>query len=296
MKAKWLVELDLFTDIEADLIEAIKKSGREVKTLRDVSHDKLLDKCSKYFSNEDCVVFYGSINFGRRLQKMPWAPGVYLDEHKYQCTSYYPIFGDELVHSNYIMMPFGDLLRRKEFLFEFFGDKLFIRPNSGFKQFTGSIFSCDNFDYAMSIANYHQNIDEDLLIVVSDVKDFIREWRFVIVNGEVVSGSLYRDWTKGAEDIYPGTTTKDIVLLNSKGIKEYCQDDNAFNYAKKVASLYNPESAWTLDVAQVSDNEYKVIEIGCFSCADMYKNDITSVVNSVSKAAEQEWNNYFNIY
>jgi len=292
MKAKWLVELDLFTDTEEELIKAIKKSGREVKTLQYIPFDdNLVGRCSEGYEENDCVVFYGSLNFGRKLRKTSWIPGVYLKEKEYECTSYYPVFGDELIHSNYIMMPYGDLHRRKDFLFEHFGEELFIRPNSGFKNFTGTLVNRYNFDDTIQLCCFY-DVEPDLLVIVSDVKDFQKEWRFVIVNGEVISGSLYRDWTIGPEILSPGSKTRDLVLLNSKSVKEYCTDENAFKYAEKVSKMYSPDTAWTIDIALTSDNEYKTIEIGCFSCAGLYGNDLDKIVEKVSESAENEWIEY----
>ena len=58
MKAKWLVELDLFTDTELDLIEAIKKSGREVKTLKYIPFDdNLVSNIEKDYEKDAFINF-----------------------------------------------------------------------------------------------------------------------------------------------------------------------------------------------------------------------------------------------
>ena len=292
MRAKWLLELDLFTDTELGLIDAIKRSGREVKTMKYVPFDdKLVERISEDYEEEDCVVFYGSLNLGRKIMKQAdFIPGVYLKEKNYECTSYYPVFGDELLHNSYLMMPYGDLLRRKNELYDIFGTTLFIRPNSGFKEFTGTVLEYDNFEDGVELAGFY-DVEPDLLVLVSDAKHIQKEWRFVVVNNEVVSGSLYRVWTIG-QDKY-SDSTRDYVLLNSKKVDEYCTDEKAFEYARKVAKMYNPDTAWTIDITLTGDGEYKVIEIGCFSCAGMYANDLDDIVEKVSEAAEQEWNIFF---
>lgn len=234
------------------------------------------------------------MNFGRKLKKLSWVPGVYLDEKKYECTSYYPVFGEELLHSDYIMLPYGELMRRKDQLFFYFDkyDDIFIRPNSGFKQFAGTVLDQTRFEDGVKLAGFY-DVEPELLVVVSGAKEIQKEWRFVIVNQEVVSGSLYRDWTIGPETLSSGTVTKDLILLNSKSVSEICTDENALEYAKKVAKMYNPEPAWTLDVALKNDGDYKIIEIGCFSCAGMYGNDLSKVVKTVTDAAVTEWKTYF---
>lgn len=293
MKAQWLIESGLFEDTERKLIKSLEENGYVYRLLKYIPFDEdLVKRVEEMFEKESCVVFYGSLNLGRKLRKCSFVPGVYLDDKKYECTSYYPVLGDELLHSSYMMLPYGDIKRRKDELFELYGDVIFIRPNSGYKQFTGNILDRDNFNYGLDLAGFY-DVEPDLLCVISNAKNIKKEWRFVIVNGKAISGSLYRDWTKGPDKIANGTTTQDLVLLGSKSVNEYCDDEDAFEYANKIAKMYNPESAWTLDVTLTKDGEYKVIEIGCFSCAGMYGNDINKIIDEVSKAALSDWKEYF---
>lgn len=301
MKAQWLIELGLFTDTEDRLIDAIKRSGREYKTLKYIPFDEdLIDRCNKLYHPDDCVIFYGSLNFGRKIMRgTKWVPGIYLKEKEYECTSYYPAFGINLLHNQYIMLPYGELIRMKHHIFWdgtwYNGthnvDKVFIRPNSGYKQFTGMVLDSDSYEEGVKLAGFY-DVEPNLLCVASYAKDIKKEWRFVIVNQEAICGSLYRDWTIGPDTIIPGTTTRDLVLMNSKSVTEPCTDDKAFAFANEMAKLYNPDTCWTIDIALTSEDRYKVIEIGCFSCAGMYGNDLDIIVNKVSEAAEKEWNEY----
>ena len=59
--------------------------------------------------------------------------------------------------------------------------------------------------------------------------------------------------------------------------------------AQEAANLYNPDRCWTIDVAKTEFGTYKVLEIGCFSCAGLYGNNLEKVVKAVSLAALDEW-------
>jgi len=289
MKVKWLLEKELF-DTETVMVEAIKRSGNEVKLISfNVTDD--ISKITNKFDNFDCVVYYGSIGLAKKLKRVvPWIPGIYLNELAFECTSYYPSFGATLLHKDYIMLPYADLIRQKDFLFTQFNcDEIFLRPNSGTKNFTGTVLNYDNFEDGVKFANFY-GVDRNLLCLVSNAKKLKKEWRFVIVDQNVVSGSLYRDWTVSGD--FTDKDTKDIVLLRSKQIEEYCVDDNAIECANAVAKLYEPDGCWTIDVALCENDEYKVIEIGSFSCAGLYANNMDKVVNAVSKSALNEWNEY----
>lgn len=291
MKASWLIEKDIFEDIEDRLIAEIKNQGLDVKFLTNVREDDVTNKAQKLYGPQDCVIFYGSLNLGRKLRKAPWIPGVYLNERAFECTSYYPVLADKLVHHNYIMMPFGDLIRRKNNLYEYFNsDKIFIRPNSGNKQFTGMIATKNDYEECVKLAAFY-NVDPDLLVVVSNVMPLTKEWRFVVVNKEVISGSLYRDWTSNVVLL----ETKDYVLLHSNSVCKECEDSFAWMAARQAALRYNPDICYTIDIAQISiDNgfSYGILEVGSFSCAGLYGNDLHVVVEKVSEAALNEWKEY----
>jgi len=294
MKVKWLLEPDVFEDNTDKLIEEIKKQGMEVNVIPYIPFDDdLAERCLKIYNADECVVFYGSLNFGRKLRKLPWIPGVYLNEKAFECTSYYPAIGRLLLHhENYWMMPYGDLINHKTRIFDAFGNKIFLRPNSGMKEFTGMVCWESDFYDCIKLAGFY-GVDPNMLVLISRVDPLEKEWRFVIVDGEPVAGSLYRDWSS-PEKIAPGTVTKDYVLLNSHSVWEKSDDKSALMTAVEAAKRYNPDRCWTIDIVKTEYRTYHVLEIGCFSCAGLYGCDLEKVVKTVSKAAEAEWNEYFN--
>ena len=46
------------------------------------------------------------------------------------------------------MLPYGELKRKKDYLFKLFGDNdfIFVRPDSGFKTFTGDVVNYNNYE------------------------------------------------------------------------------------------------------------------------------------------------------
>jgi len=291
MSTKWLVESDVFQDNTDKLISTLKKKGIDYHVLKYIPFDEdLAKRCLDIYGPDECVVFYGSLNLGHKLRKLPWVPGVYLNEKAFECTMYYPYLKEMLLHhDDYMMMPYGDLVNQKTNIFNHFrADKVFIRPNSGMKQFTGMIVYKDDFYECVKLAEFY---DPDLLVLISRVFPLEKEWRFVIVNGEPVSGSLYRDWSS-PEKITPDTVTRDYVLMNSHSLWEGCDDKQALMTAYEAAKRYNPDRCWTMDIAKTEYDTYSVLEIGCFSGAGLYGNDLNKVVDAVSKEACEEWNEY----
>jgi len=292
MKPKWLVEADIFEDNSDKLVEIVKRKGMDIKILKYIPFDEdLVSRVSEMYDEGDCVIFYGSLNFGRKLKQTTFVPGVYLNEKAFECTSYYPVLNALLLHHyDYMMLPYGDLVNFKERLFKHFGDKIFIRPNSGFKEFTGMIVEKDKFEDCIELAGFY-DVEPNLLVLISSVENILKEWRFVIVDGKVISGSLYRDWSAPAKHA-KSSPTRDYVLSHSHSLWEGCKDDIAWKTAQKAADIYNPDRCWTIDVAMNEIGLYSVLEIGCFSCAGLYGNDLDKVVDAVSEAAIKEWGEY----
>ena len=288
MKVKWLFEKEVFEDNTDKMISEVKSQGMEAITVPYIPFEypgTLVDRCYEKYPADNCVVFYGSLNFGKKL-KNAWNPGVYLNEKAFECSSYYPVLGDLLLHYNdFIMLPYGFIKSNKEGVFERIGNSgLFIRPNSGTKEFTGFITNGIRFEEDVKLAGFY-DVEDDLICLVSSQKSLKREWRFVIVDGKVISGSLYRNWLIGSDDFESAS----YVMRHSKHVDELCEDQQAWDIAQEAANRYNPDRAWTIDVCQTREDQYKILEIGCFSCAGMYANDLKKVISEVSKAALDEW-------
>lgn len=268
----WLLEQSIFEDNIDRIKSAIESQGFNHKTVQYVPYAGT-EHIENLFLENECVVVYGSIQFARQIQRVShWVPGVFCNVRQFDCLYYYNKFGEYLLNKNYIMLPFGELNRRKEFLFNTVGssDCVFIRPSSGMKAFNGKIVPKNHWDKEIKLMALYDP-DPETLVVVAEPVNIKREWRLLIVNNQVVSCSLYRMDEKIVltEDTSPRLTAfVNDVLRNVD---------------------YQPDPAWTLDICETSNNELKVLEVGCFSCAGLYACNMDNVVREVSRVAAREW-------
>lgn len=273
MKPKWLLQTDIFDENLDRFVSEIKKQDMEVKVVKYIPFEG--GSYKDLFEPDDCVIFYGSLQFANQIRKTcSWVPGVYCTMKNYECTNYYPKLGKYLLAEDYCMVPFGDLVRQSEFLFQTFGggiDTVFIRPNSGNKIFTGQLFYAESLEKELEILS-NNIITPDELVVVSWPRRISHEWRFVVADKEVVAGSQYKCYDKHVTDkFYPV---------------------EAFDLAQKAAeSDYEPDKVWCVDICQVGE-WYYVLEVGGFSCAGLYECDLEAVASRVSDAAKREWEEY----
>src|SRR5690606_23783656 len=94
--------------------------------------------------------------------------------------------------------------KRKEKLFGAYNGKFFIRPDSPFKTFTGYLLYPGIFTNEINSLFQLSAATAETLVCIASAKDIDNEYRFVIVNGEVITGSDY-SWDENhvPQPIYP---------------------------------------------------------------------------------------------
>jgi hypothetical protein len=270
-KVKWLIEPEIFGDDAQSLLDALEKMGVEHQVWP-FGH-MYQDFKNKF--KDDCVVFYGSFQFADVVRKQtPWIPGLYCNLPKFDCLYYYPRLENYLLNWDYIMLPLGAVgsLSKARFLDQFtFFNKLFIRPSSGSKSFTGKLIERANLD--KELKQFALRADPETLVVISKPRNIKREWRLVVAEGSIITGSQYKEGDK--------MIRSDKVPLE---VLQYAQ--NVLDNVK-----YKPDPIWTLDICETYE-ELHVLEVGSFSCAGLYACDAEIIVNTVNRIALEEYLDY----
>lgn len=256
---KWLLEPETFQEDEQPLMEALFRCGVRYTS---VEFGTPYKDYIALMGNEP-TVFHGSLQFGKLIQETPLhSVKVFCTLPKYECLYYYPRIGSYLLNSEYVMLPFGELGRRKNWLFDTLNKNgsLFLRPSSGYKTFTGLVLSDSEWDMELKFLKYQ--IDPEELVVVAPAQDVVREWRTVVVDDLVVTAGQYR---------YKGENVR---------IREVSKE--VMHFAQEVVDFagYVPDRAWTLDVCE-SSSGLKVVEANSFSCAGLYACDYEAIVRAI---------------
>lgn len=144
---------------------------------------------------------------------------------------------------------------------EEFGDRVFIRPDSALKPFSGRVLGSDQITLQSLDHGFYYE-DEDLPIIVSPVVDVGAEWRLVIVDDTVVAGSGYAaDGRTAGAPLDP--------------------DHPAWVFGQSVVESLPPlEEAFVMDVGEGPDG-LRLIELNPFSGADLYGCDRPSIVDAI---------------
>lgn len=267
---------------ESELVQAVKDAGYNLYK----SQYACWERCDPHYMENVSLnlkyptILQGSIQFNDFVRKLQAFPELNFEIYpeinikNYNCTSYYPEFGNKLLNSNYTMLPFGDVKRRKEWLFKEFGQDqcLFIRPDSGLKEFTGTIIKYESFEKDLDYLSFYEP-DNSLLTIVATPQPIDWEARFIVCNYEIVTGSYYR-----------------VNRLCQQKLVEDELIDDAQELLNEIK--WRPDEIYVLDLCE-SNKELKVVEIGAFSYAGLYRCDRNKIVESVSNFVIDKHNKYW---
>ena len=216
---------------------------------------------------QEPAVFFGTWNTLNDLRKRGISypkPFVWCDWELFNCNTYYNKLNNFILQEDAIFHKLDDIER--DWLYKNSTD-LFFRPNDNEKSFTGIVIGKNRFESWRTQLYEIYNVKPDLLVVSSSVRKIYSEWRMIIVNGKVVTGSLYKhDWGLNIQPGYPQEVAE---------------------FAETVAKQWSPHPVYVLDVG-ATDNGYKVVEIGPFNYAGLYACDARKIVNAINDLLEND--------
>jgi hypothetical protein len=159
-------------------------------------------------------------------------------------------------------------------------EAVFIRPNDGYKSFTGNLVYKENWEQSVKLMEYSiessisqsiADIPKSDLVIVAPPLNITKEYRFFAIDRKIITGSLYKEnGTKKFSNQYP---------------------QQAFDLAQQIidSTPWQPDPAFSIDICQAYD-KYYLLEIGAFSCSGMYHADVTKIVTAASQLAIKEFN------
>lgn len=121
--------------------------------------------------------------------------------------------------------------------------EVFIRPNNGWKPFSGHLYDPKEMEGLQ--------MPDSTLCLISSAKKILEEYRFVVIEKDIISGSSYMN---------------DEVRVE--------ENDDVFDFAQTVVhNIVPPDLIYTLDVA-ITKKGPRIIETNCFNSSGLYAADI----------------------
>jgi len=258
----WVLESAAFPDRHAALIAALDRAGHPI-----VQWDDDWWASGRWPRLGDGpVVFHGSLENAARIRAgLPWRPGVFCDVGAFTCSTWYPRASAWLVHRQWRAIPAYLLAEDPVAAVRRLGDldAVFVRPDSPLKPFAGRVLPVDEITLRALDHGFYYD-DPTIPVIVAPVRAVGREWRYVVVDQQVVAGSAYTAADRSARADDPG--------------------GEPWSFAGTIAAqLAPPERAYVLDVCE-ADGRLWLLELNPFSGADLYACAAADVVAAVSRA------------
>ena len=141
----------------------------------------------------------------------------------------------------------------------------FIRPSHDLKQFSGQVIDsveCTEWlkDAMLCDSSGSYRLDADTPVVLAKPVNIQAEFRWFIVGGKVISGSLY--------------------LCRGQFRKERITDPELIAEAQQFADKWLPSPCCVMDLALV-DNQLKVVEFNCINSSGFYDTDIDLILKEL---------------
>lgn len=243
---KWLVQNNLYRE-EQDF-EVVKNTferfGIEYFELS-VSKGKLIPEPEL---DDSPIMILGGYSLMRYAVENNLTPGCF--SNNMDMTSWINHYKENMLNFDSKILPLGKVDEDGCF---------FLRPEHDSKEFSGLTFDNREEFEQWRIDTIATSIicDENTSVVVSELKCIHRETRFFIIDGEIISASVYK--INGD----PRTST----YINQEEI----------DFVNEMINLWTPNRAFVMDVA-TTDNGMKIVELNCINCSGFYEADIQKII------------------
>lgn len=211
-------------------------------------------------------IYYGATTLMYNIYHQYNKPiGLFFDEERFSIEKYMNVWGKHMLNSEARVTTFKEFCKENHPDDELF----FTRPDADDKSFNGDVRTfaeMKDFFKNITLAD-NVNLTEDTKIIVSTPWNIKKEWRNYVVDGKVVTSSMYRKNFRLHKD------GNDIPADMIKFVEDRCKE-------------YTPHACFAMDIALCGD-EYYIIECGCLNSVGLYHSDVKKMIEAVTKYVEE---------
>jgi hypothetical protein len=202
---------------------------------------------------------YGSVRaLHLALEDPAWTTRLAFDSSRFDFRAWKLELGDSLWNSGASVMQFGEALSAWQ------SGRRHLRPVGDLKLFKGVFCDRENLE-TLLIQGKGQLPDADEWVVLSPPHLPFREWRCVVVGGDVVTAGCYMEdgRVRASEDIAPPTVWK---------------------RASEICRIWLPSPFCTLDLAEDKQGNLRLLEFNCLHASGFYHLDRKAIAMAIESA------------
>jgi hypothetical protein len=199
------------------------------------------------------VICIGSYSMRHVAARNGWVPGVF--------DLFAQDFEQQRAHWGEHMLNFGSVVCALEEA-QFTGERMFVRPTNDSKHFSGRIFEAHEFKQWQTAmcdpaASHGTSLAPTTQIQLSRPVVIHAEYRFWVVDGDIVTQSLYK---RGSQVMYASDVDERVTAFVRERIDEW-----------------SPHESFVIDACD-SENGMKIVEINTLNSSGFYAADVQRLV------------------
>lgn len=198
------------------------------------------------------TIVMGAYTMWKVAAEKQWIPGSFINEN-FDFEIQRQHWGNRMFNADSRVYRFADVPEQSE--------DFFIRPIHDTKSFTGQIIDWISFDTwrksVMDIQTSYCSITADTLVQVAPYKHIYAEYRLWVVDGKIVTSSLYKRGNRVYSD-------EEV-------------DEEIINFGYECIKTWVPARAFCLDIFVGPDGP-RVGEVNNINAAGFYKADVQKLV------------------
>src|SRR6185437_7591485 len=212
----WVVQENLWNETEYDnFIGALERLSIPFDVVKVVpfSHELIPD-----VNPTGLVMAYGSVTLAKIAKEKGWIPGSFMNEnHDFRVWRNHYNF--HLLNHQAEVSRFADVTP--------FWQDFFIRPCEDTKQYSGMVTTWDDFKEwrkrVIDLKETYTTLDATTMVCYGPLKDIWAEFRFFVVDGEVITYSQYKQ--------------------GDRVVKIPHVDEDVIAFARKMIDIWQPARA-----------------------------------------------------
>uniref|UniRef100_UPI000D39D591 ATP-grasp domain-containing protein n=1 Tax=unclassified Variovorax TaxID=663243 RepID=UPI000D39D591 len=248
----WVLQENLFKENEwANLTGALERFGIPFSVHKVVPFVGELVPPAR--PAQEKVVCFGSYSMRHTARAQGWTPGVYdLFDQNFQVQLGH--WGERMLNFDSRVVPFKHV--------PLLAEPTFLRPIDDSKYFAGKVFMPEEFNgwkhKVVDLGHDHGTaLSGDTLVQICRPKTLYGEYRFWVVNGEIVTRSMYK---RGDKVVY----ASDV-------------DERFDGFVRQCVAAWQPHRAFVIDVCDTPLG-MKIVEINTVNAAGFYAGNVQSLV------------------
>lgn len=270
---KWIVQKNFVGKTFSGLVDSIVRMGCDVTWVHTYPFvDKIFDSTVTVDQIDIAdeieidltipTIGIGSIKLNRLLDERGVQPGGFRNEESITLPNWMKGYGKEnILNHDAVIMPLRDI---PKYVTE---GKVFLRPVKDHKAFAGTVGEAEYLkQWVASItafsANTYTTLNPDTEVAVSSLKDIHAEYRSFVIDGKVITTSLY----KRGDRIFSSDEVEPVVV----------------EYTQRMVDLWQPSRAFVIDVALTPEG-YKIIELNGFGSSGFYACDAQKIIAAIEE-------------